>query len=359
MAVVCRRGRTRGPTPTRVVPEVGATPEDPPSYTPLVLTLEPIAIDPGPLRYFGGFDFTRDARTLVVGHFFGKDRALTAWDTVSWTRRWSTAIRETPSEVVVARDARWVATLRDTPVWLWDLDTGAPIGTIGASASLWRPLVALPQERLIVGERPGTAPTSLSVWHAPGGELLGRFCASPAGFFPSIALDSACTRVAAHSQLHTLSLWDFSSGKQVHDFGGAHPASPPRDPGGAMPLLFHPEGDRVIVGGLVDAPGPAVFDASTGRRLGHLPGPELQSPATALAVSPCGRWLVGAYGWQEDDHWPWQDLALRVWDLRTGQLVQHLPVLVHPAGRLLFSSDGSLLVAGSTDGLQVWSVTAR
>jgi WD40 repeat protein len=326
--------------------------------TPIVLTLDPISLDHGPLRDFGGFDFTPDGRTLIVGHFFWEDRALTAWDTTSWAKRWSTPTRDTPFDVAVGRDGRWVATGVRSPTRGARLALGcrhgAAIGTVGTSQGLWGPLAALPGERLLVGERPSSGPASLSVWDARGGTLLRRCCDSTAGI-SAMTVDRVGEHVVTYAE-GRLSMWDLRSGDKIHDFGGARGRWPSNTASVAPALAFQPAGDRVILGGLVNEAGPAVFDAATGHKVVDLPGVRAESVAGAVTVSPCGRWLVGAYGWQEDDHWPWQDLGLRVWDLVTGQLALHVEMLGSPLWRLAFSPDGSLLVAGNVDGLQVWRV---
>jgi WD40 repeat protein len=323
-----------------------------------VLTLDPISLDHSPLRYFGGFDFTADGQTLIVGHFFGMDRALTAWDTTSWARRWSTPTRDTPVDVAVARDGPWVATVygapHGAPVWLWDIDTGAALGTIGQAHALWGPLAALPNQRLLAGERPPSGPASLSVWDAREGTLLRQRCVSHGGI-SAMAVDRVAGRVATYGEAR-LSMWDLPSGNKLHDFGGVQGWWPSNCASVAPALAFNPAGDRVIVGGVVNEAGPAVFEASTGHKVANVPGVKAESVAGAVTVSPCGRWLVGAYGWQEDDHWPWRDVCLRVWDLAAGKLVQRVKTIGSPCYRLAFSPDGSLLVSGSTDGLQVWRV---
>lgn len=324
-----------------------------------MLTLDPIALDHGPLRYFGGFDFAPDGRSLIVGNFFGKDRALNAWDTSSWARRWTTRVRDTPVDVAVGRDGRWVTTVygapSGAPVWLWDLDGGNAIGAMGESDALWGPLATLPGERLLVGCRPPNAQPSLSEWDVTSRKVLRRCCAPSAGAVESLAVERAGERVATYAQ-GRLSMWDLRSGSEVHDFDGAQ-GGWPRNCEMVAPLpVFLPAGDRIIIGGIVGEAGPGVFEASTGRKISHLPGVKPESYPGGLAVSPCGRWLVGAYGWQEDDHWPWQDLCLRVWDLATERLAQRMKLLGSPFSRLSFSPDGSLLVARNTDALQVWRV---
>jgi WD40 repeat protein len=311
------------------------------------------ALDHGPLRYFGGFDFAPDGRSLFVGNFLFTDRTLTAWDSVSWRKRWTVPITETPVDVIAARDAPWVATVYNAPAWLWDVETGVLVRKVGEGTPISSPLAALPGSRLLAGYRPEKSANSLSTWDTVTGQMTDRPYSIADGV-RSLAVDRGCTRVATYAG-DLLAMWDLSTGEAVHDFGGAHGTFPYGASTAA--LAFHPAGDRVIVSAVSGEAGPVVFDATTGRKMVCLPGVEPSSDAWAVAVSPCGKWLVAAFGWHEDDHWPWRDLTLRIWALDTGDLVETLDIPGVPLNRLVFSPDGALLVGGAVKAFHVWNVT--
>jgi len=323
-------------------------------YAPGVLKLEPIALDLEEGAHFCGVAFTPDSRTLVVGQLARPTplRTLSAWDTASWRRRWTVPTPDAPIAVAVARDGPWIATAHNTQVWLWDVDSGARLRTLGDRGTLWAPLTTLPGERVLVSFRPEGQPASLSIWDARSGTPL-AYPASFAGddFVSSFAVDPSAERVATFAR-GSLALWDLVSDRKLHDFGGAVGTFP--YPSARMPIVFHPAGDRVIAGGIFTEEGPVVFDAATGHKIVTLHNTRSPTGASALAVSPCGRWLVGAFGWQEGDHQEWKDLGLRIWDLEKRTRLERIRMDGRPIEHLVFSPDGSVLAASSIDRLDVW-----
>lgn len=301
-----------------------------------------------------GAAFTPDGRSLVVGELVPGTtlRTLSAWDTASWQRRWTVPSPDAPVDVTVARDGSWIATAYNSRVSLWDPADGASLGVLEGDAPVCAPIAALAGERVLAVFRPRGRPASLSIWDTRSGAPL----AFPVSFendayASSLTVDPFADRVATFAR-GALALWDLASNRKLHDFGGAAGTVP--YPAGTMPLVFHPAGDRVIAGGVYPEGGPAVFDAATGHKLASLKTPKSPGGASALAVSPCGRWLVGAFGWEEGDHMGWQDLGLRIWDLEKGTIHKRIPMEGRPLEHLVFSADGGLLVGSNMGALRVW-----
>jgi WD40 repeat protein len=113
-------------------------------------------------------------------------------------------------------------------------------------------------------------------------------------------------------------------------------------------LAYHPDGQRVVVGG--------IDYLSTGERDGAVVVWNLESKQKdlvfdqgvyAIAVDPSGRYLAGA-GVSD---------RVYLWDLTTEELVFDLEGHHQKVHTVAFSPDGSFLVSGSDDcTLRVWDV---
>jgi WD40 repeat protein len=319
-----------------------------------MLQLETVVVDLVGDGFPRGFSFTPSGDSFLIAHLerAAARRWLTCWNTKDWTRRWTTPSPDAAVEMAMMRDGARVATVYRPPIRIWDVATGALIEEIAEHAPVGAPLLALPDERVLVGYRPPDAEASLSIWDTRTGESLGYPCVPKAHWIVYADVAPPGDRLATCAFDGALTLWELPAGRRLHDFAG--------NVGGGRssntPVAFHPVGDRVIVGAVRGEAGPVVFAADTGAKLAVLPGVEALSDARALAISRCGRWLAGAYGWHEDDHWPWHDARLRVWDLGQRALVREIEETSTPLDVLAFSPDGKFLVGRNGEALALWSV---
>jgi WD40 repeat protein len=302
----------------------------------------------------GGLAFGADG-TLFAGQGGALEpvRTLLAWDPSTQATRWVAPVTDAPMDVGVSPEG-WIVTAYQKRAWLWDAAGGAPLGVLDDDDAAYAPIACLAGDRLLASTRPDEGPAALVLWDVRGRRRVGPVVAPLPSFARSVAIDPNGARVAVFCG-GPLSLWDLASGAKLHDFGGAIGTHP--YPSATMPLVFHPDGARVIAGGALGEEGPVIFDAATGAKTTSLRGPKPPSDACALAVSPDGRWLVGAYGWQEADHHGWQDVGLRIWDLASSQgRPQRIEMQGAPLGHLAFSPDGARLAASSLAALHVWTV---
>jgi WD40 repeat protein/tetratricopeptide (TPR) repeat protein len=92
----------------------------------------------------------------------------------------------------------------------------------------------------------------------------------------------------------------------------------------------------------------ALWDIDAGTEIALLPGGS--NRVSALAFSPNGKYLVGAFG---------SPYTLAVWDVAARRLIHRLNVHAGPCASLNFASDGTLLVSSSFDGTAtLWSTAS-
>jgi WD40 repeat protein len=149
-----------------------------------------------------------------------------------------------------------------------------------------------------------------------------------------------------------------ASGAKVVSVGGIWSATNGRRlsvlPGPGA-VAFDPSGDRVVV---ASSDGTAtVFDATTGRRV-HVfavrtpicSGGPCPLALDAVAFSPHGK-LIATGG---------DDAIARIWDARTGRLLENLHGHASAVTSIAFAHDGSRLLTGSADGTaRIWSTRGR
>ena len=115
------------------------------------------------------------------------------------------------------------------------------------------------------------------------------------------------------------------------------------------PIIFSPCG-TVIAGGLLGEI--RIWDATTYEvRMVILP-PHGCQRVGALTFSPCGRYLVSGASWIDTDQ-----MAIRLWEVATGENIATFWGHSTDVQDLAFSPDGTLLVSGSYDGtLLLWDM---
>jgi WD40 repeat protein/predicted Ser/Thr protein kinase len=152
----------------------------------------------------------------------------------------------------------------------------------------------------------------------------------------SVAFSPDGKTVASGSGDHTVKLWAFPSGDELHTLSG-HAAD-------VETVAFSPDGKT-----LACASGDKtvkLWDVSTGIQrlslIGH------SGVVTHLAYSPDGKQLASASV-------SLNDATVKLWDTSTGDCVWTSPKHSQGTGAVAFSPDGSLLVSGSGTGIiQVW-----
>ena len=75
------------------------------------------------------------------------------------------------------------------------------------------------------------------------------------------------------------------------------------------------------------------------------------------ALSGCGRWLATSHGEYVDNHAPYPDLCLRLWDLTARGLHRRIVLdATMPPRTLAFTPRDELLAISSLGPITIWSV---
>jgi WD40 repeat protein len=292
--------------------------------------------------------FTPDGKSLLVSAVGGGTMpSLSAFDPATWTQRWSVSKNTYPLRDFVAGDPAWVGLEDSNVMMLIDLATGKVLRALAGSIATSWCLQSLSPDRLLgVTAIQGEA-SCVSIFDTRSTQVTHGF--HHAKSIVQVVLDPALRHavcLARWDGTPNLSLWSFATGQKVHDFGGAvHPSSA---------IAFDPTGARVYVMGGV----PSVYEASTGRKLSEL-REAIDGAPLAYATSPDHRRMVTSHGDQEDNHAPWKNVGLQIWDLTRGVLeATAFADRARPATRLAFAPDSrSLAMAdGDDERVIVWAI---
>jgi WD40 repeat protein len=185
---------------------------------------------------------------------------------------------------------------------------------------------------------------ALKIWDAKSGTLKATWTPAPATPPPPFPASPEISAMAfspdgkllatSGSSSNQTTIWDVSAAKPLHVL----PVNAPR-------LAFLPDNTTLVAGqtGYVIN----LWNATSGtqlRQVGQQPdGPD------AMALSPDGKTLLTGGGNF--------DRSLNIWDVATAELRDRVAGLTAWPGRLVFSSDASLLAVGSEDGTaRVWNL---
>ncbi len=292
--------------------------------------------------------FSPDGKSLLVAHVGGGPMpSLSAFDPVTWTQRWSVSKNTYPLRDFVAGDPAWVGLEDSNVMMLIDLETGKVVRALaGSIATAWCLQSIGPDRLLGVIAVEGDA-SCVSTFDTRSTQVTHGF--HHAKTIVRVVLDPAKLHAVCLSRWDgapNMSLWSFATGKKVHDFGGAaHPSSA---------IAWDAGGERVYAFGGI----PSIYEAPTGRKLGELAG-AIDGAPLAFAASPDHRRLVTSHGDQEDNHAPWVNAGLQIWDLTRGVLEATVFAdRARPAVHLAFTPDSRALALaeGDDDRVIVWPI---
>ena len=232
--------------------------------------------------------------------------------------------------VAFSPDGRRLASsnLTDQMLWLWDAQTGHPIGA--ALKGHTQPVTSVafsPNGRLLTS---GSEDHTLRLWDAQTGEPVETPLKGHKGRVTSISFSPNSHRLASGSDDATIRLWDTQTGQPIGTPLKGHADS-------VSSVAFSPDGARLASGS--DDATIQLWDTQTGQPIGA-PLKGHKTSVRSVAFSPDSRHLASGS----------MDFTLRLWNAQTGQPIG-APLQGHTSSvtSVAFSPDGRRLASGSWD----------
>ena len=234
--------------------------------------------------------------------------------------------------VAFSPDGRTLASVDDTTIRLWDMQTRQPLNTIVHEDSVEGLAFDPDSTTLASGNRDGT----IRLWDVATGEALNTLTGHTDTVF-SVAFSPDGTTLASGSWDTTIRLWDVVTGDTLNTLTG--------HTGGVNSVAFSPDGTILASGGGWNDSTVRLWDVSTGDTQNTLTGHT--GGVRSVAFSPDGTTLVSRH----------RD-TIRLWDVSTGDTRHTLTGHTDDVLSVAFGPDGTILASGSWDGtIRLWDVS--
>lgn len=194
------------------------------------------------------------------------------------------------------------------------------------------------RDRVAAGSREGT----VYVWNFQNPKSP-TLLSGHTDYVEALAFSPDGKRLVSGARDGITRLWDVASGEQITTL-------PLDEPRVIMEIVFSPCG-RIIAGGMDNEI--RLWCAEQLTPLRTIPQPRENSRTYALAFSPCGGYLASGTWWQKG----MEKMAIRLWDVATGENIHTFWGHTTDVQSLAFSPDGTMLASGGFDGtILLWDV---
>lgn len=155
-------------------------------------------------------------------------------------------------------------------------------------------------------------------------------------FIHTLAFSLDGKRLVSGADDETARVWDVDLGKEIARLPIDESCTP-------MGFVYSPCGN--LIGGSLKNE-IRFWCAEQFTKIRSIPQPEVYRQTFPLVFSPCGQYIAGATWWQEG----WENLAIRIWNVATGELIHAFQGHNSPVKSLAFSPNGTMLASGCSNG---------
>ena len=228
----------------------------------------------------------------------------------------------------------------DQTIKVWNLKTGKLLRTLsGHTGDVYSVAISRDGQTLVSGSKDKT----IKVWNLKTGELVRTLIGTQLEEGVSDVAISPDGQTLSSSNIYDINVWNLVTGELRRTFGGHIEA---------VSAIAISRDSKILASSSPDGTA-KLWNLETGELLNtfphasRLPNGSLSGGVYAVAISPNGRILVSGSGGNEN--------TIKLWNVRTGELIRTLEGHSKTIFALAISPDGQTIYSGSLDGtIKVW-----